>query len=201
MNDHIESITDRIADAGHVGARARHLPPVRRWHRAVRRLRQGAPAVRGADRRGLARRRRRRPRPSARGGHRRRSHRHRRVLLRWPHLVPRRGTRALGAAVGFYGGGIVTGRFPQFPPLIDEVAGVADAVARTVRRRRRVHSGRRRRAAARDARRERCRRPRRSSATRGAQHGFNCDQRPSYHPEAAADAWQRTLAWFGTHLR
>ena len=26
---------------------------------------------------------------------------------------------ALGAAVGFYGGGIVTGRFPQFPPLID----------------------------------------------------------------------------------
>src|SRR5256885_16569162 len=28
--------------------------------------------------------------------------------------------RPLGAAVGFYGGGIVTGRFPQFPPLIDE---------------------------------------------------------------------------------
>src|SRR3954470_16161730 len=28
--------------------------------------------------------------------------------------------RSLGAAVGFYGGGIVTGRFPQFPPLIDE---------------------------------------------------------------------------------
>lgn len=26
--------------------------------------------------------------------------------------------RALGAAVGFYGGGIVTGRFPQFPPLV-----------------------------------------------------------------------------------
>src|SRR3954449_11336133 len=27
--------------------------------------------------------------------------------------------RPLGAAVGFYGGGIVTGRFPQFPPLVD----------------------------------------------------------------------------------
>src|SRR5437870_1553841 len=27
--------------------------------------------------------------------------------------------RALGAAVGFYGGGIVTGRFPQFPVLVD----------------------------------------------------------------------------------
>src|SRR5439155_27243788 len=29
--------------------------------------------------------------------------------------------RALGAAVGFYGGGIVTGRFPQFPTLVDRV--------------------------------------------------------------------------------
>src|SRR5436190_15646903 len=32
--------------------------------------------------------------------------------------------RALGASVGFYGGGIVTGRFPQFPPLIDESAAL-----------------------------------------------------------------------------
>ncbi len=30
--------------------------------------------------------------------------------------------RKLGAAVGFYGGGIVTQRFPQFPPLVDEVS-------------------------------------------------------------------------------
>src|SRR5437899_9898136 len=29
--------------------------------------------------------------------------------------------RALGAAAGFYGGGIVTARFPQFPALIDRV--------------------------------------------------------------------------------
>src|SRR5258708_7181900 len=28
--------------------------------------------------------------------------------------------RAIGAAVGFYGGGIVSARFPQFPPLVDE---------------------------------------------------------------------------------
>src|SRR5689334_3001798 len=27
--------------------------------------------------------------------------------------------RSIGAAVGYYGGGIVTARFPQFPPLID----------------------------------------------------------------------------------
>src|SRR4051794_23761322 len=32
--------------------------------------------------------------------------------------------RALGAAVGFYGGGIVIGRFPQFPPLIDEASSL-----------------------------------------------------------------------------
>ena len=34
----------------------------------------------------------------------------------------------------------------------------------------------------------------------GAQHGFNCDQRPSYNPGAAADAWPRALAWFDAHL-
>ncbi len=32
--------------------------------------------------------------------------------------------RALGACVGFYGGGIVTGRFPQFPALVSEVASL-----------------------------------------------------------------------------
>ena len=34
----------------------------------------------------------------------------------------------------------------------------------------------------------------------GANHGFFCDDRPSYHKEAAADAWERTLAWFSKHL-
>src|SRR3954454_6051247 len=32
--------------------------------------------------------------------------------------------RALGVAVGFYGGGIVTGRFPQFPALVGEIASL-----------------------------------------------------------------------------
>ena len=54
----------------------------------------------------------------------------------------------LGAAVGFYGGGIVTGRFPQFPPLIDEVGVAADAVARALRRPGRFDPRRRRRDAA-----------------------------------------------------
>jgi carboxymethylenebutenolidase len=33
-----------------------------------------------------------------------------------------------------------------------------------------------------------------------AHHGFNCDQRASWHPEAAALARQRTLAFFAQHL-
>jgi carboxymethylenebutenolidase len=34
----------------------------------------------------------------------------------------------------------------------------------------------------------------------GAPHAFFNDTRDSYRPEAAADAWQRTLTWFGNHL-
>jgi carboxymethylenebutenolidase len=34
----------------------------------------------------------------------------------------------------------------------------------------------------------------------GAPHSFFNDTRESYRPEAAADAWQRTLAWFEQHL-
>ena len=34
----------------------------------------------------------------------------------------------------------------------------------------------------------------------GAQHAFFNDTRPSYHPQAAADAWQRALAWFRKYL-
>lgn len=34
----------------------------------------------------------------------------------------------------------------------------------------------------------------------GAGHGFHCDMRPDYHPESAADAWKRTLAWFDRYL-
>lgn len=34
----------------------------------------------------------------------------------------------------------------------------------------------------------------------GAPHAFFNDTRDSYRPEAAADAWQRTLDWFGKYL-
>lgn len=33
-----------------------------------------------------------------------------------------------------------------------------------------------------------------------AGHGFNCDLRDTFEPDAAALAWHRTLAFFGTHL-
>ncbi|HUJ74490.1 MAG TPA: dienelactone hydrolase family protein [bacterium] len=33
-----------------------------------------------------------------------------------------------------------------------------------------------------------------------AEHGFHCDQRGSYNPEAAKVAWQRSIEFFGKHL-
>jgi carboxymethylenebutenolidase len=35
----------------------------------------------------------------------------------------------------------------------------------------------------------------------GCGHGFNCDARDSYRPEAAADAWSKAIAWFDRHLK
>jgi carboxymethylenebutenolidase len=107
--------------------------------------------------------------------------------------------RALGAAVGFYGGGIVTARFPQFPPLIDRAGDLrtpwlglfgdedTSIPVDDVERLRQVLDGA-------DVATEVVR-------YAGAEHGFHCDQRPSYHAEAATDAWARTLAWFEQHLR
>jgi carboxymethylenebutenolidase len=107
--------------------------------------------------------------------------------------------RALGAAVGFYGGGIVTGRFPQFPTLIeraamlqtpwlglfgDEDSGIPVADVEALRAALQASSV-----------------PTEIVRYSGAEHGFHCDQRPSFHAEAAADGWRRTLGWFSTHLR
>jgi carboxymethylenebutenolidase len=106
---------------------------------------------------------------------------------------------ALGAAVGFYGGGIVNARFPQFPALVDEVASlqtpwlglfgdqdgsipVADVeTLRTALTEAKVDT-------------EIVRYPE-------AGHGFHCDRRDDYRPDDAADAWRRALDWFSTHLK
>ncbi len=34
----------------------------------------------------------------------------------------------------------------------------------------------------------------------GAGHGFFCNDRPSYHQEAAKDAWEKTKTWFSRYL-
>jgi carboxymethylenebutenolidase len=35
----------------------------------------------------------------------------------------------------------------------------------------------------------------------GCGHGFHCDGRASYRPEAAKDAWAKTIAWFDRYLK
>ena len=107
--------------------------------------------------------------------------------------------RALGASVGFYGGGIVTGRFPQFPALVGEVASLqtpwlglfGDQDASIP-----VDDVEQLRAALKDAKVD-------TDIVRygDAGHGFHCDQRPDYRPDDAADAWRRALDWFSTHLK
>lgn len=106
--------------------------------------------------------------------------------------------RKLGAAVGFYGGGIVTARFPQFPALISDAprlqtpwlglfgAGDESIPPDDVDRLRLELD-----AAVVDSD---------VVVYEGAGHGFFCDQRESFAPVAAADAWTRTLAWFAGHL-
>jgi carboxymethylenebutenolidase len=106
--------------------------------------------------------------------------------------------RALGAAVGFYGGGIVHGRFPQFPPLIDRAAQLRTPWLGLFGDRDQgipVDDVEALRAASSEAAVD-------TEIVRyaDAEHGFHCDVRPAYNPEAAADAWGRTLAWFDAHL-
>jgi carboxymethylenebutenolidase len=106
--------------------------------------------------------------------------------------------RALGAGVGFYGGGIVSKGALPFEPLMDEVAtlqtpwlglfgdedgGIPIDDVELLRSR------------LQDA-------PVSAEVVRyaGAEHGFHCDRRASFHPEAAADGWARTLTWLDAHL-
>jgi carboxymethylenebutenolidase len=106
--------------------------------------------------------------------------------------------RALGAAVGFYGGGIVSSRRPGVAPIVEEASSlktpwlglfgdqdpsipieevellrVALAAAQVKNEIVRFSD---------------------------AGHGFFCDRRDSYNADAAEDAWQRTLHWLRAHL-
>jgi carboxymethylenebutenolidase len=106
--------------------------------------------------------------------------------------------RALGAAVGFYGGGIAAAGGLPFPPLIEEAAtlrtpwlGVFGDQDRGIP----VEAVEQLREALKAA-------PVDTEIVRypEAEHGFFCDARPSYHAESARDAWPRALAWFAGRL-
>jgi carboxymethylenebutenolidase len=106
--------------------------------------------------------------------------------------------RPLGAGVGFYGGGVVSGRFPQFPPLIDEVSsltvpwlGLFGDLDESIP----IEDVETLRVALATVSVD-------TEVVRydDADHGFHCDQRPSYNRAAAQDGWSRTLAWFDLYL-
>jgi carboxymethylenebutenolidase len=106
--------------------------------------------------------------------------------------------RELGAAVGFYGGGIVTQRFPQFPPLVDESDGLRAPWLG-------LFGDLDQSIPVEDVEQLRVTLDKASVATEivrypDAGHGFHCDQRDAYHAESAEDAWRRTLDWFDRHL-
>ena len=110
--------------------------------------------------------------------------------------------RPLGAAVGFYGGGIVTARFPLFPALVDRAGDLKapflglfgdldeSIPVEDVERLRNELAG-----SGTPVPHEIVRYPE-------AGHGFHCDAREGhFHAESAADAWQKTLDWLGHHLQ
>ena len=106
--------------------------------------------------------------------------------------------RPIGAGVGFYGGGIVNARFPMFPAFVDQVPNLAvpwlglfgdqdgSIPVADVEQLREALAG-----ASADTEIVRY---------ADADHGFHCDVRDSYHPDAAQDGWSRTLAWFDRYL-
>lgn len=103
----------------------------------------------------------------------------------------------LAAAVTFYGGGVVEGRF-GFPPLVELGAdlkapwlGLFGDVDQGIP----VEQVEALRKAVDKA-------PLSAEIVRYAEagHGFHCDMRDAYHEESAKDAWGRTLKWFETYL-
>ncbi|WP_322769268.1 dienelactone hydrolase family protein [Frankia sp. Cr1] len=106
--------------------------------------------------------------------------------------------RPLGAAVSFYGGGLVQGRFGE-APLVEVAArlqapwlGLFGDLDQSIP----VEHVEAMRSATGDAAvpTEIVRYP-------GVGHAFHCDERPAgYNAIAAADAWARTLAWLDAHI-
>jgi carboxymethylenebutenolidase len=105
--------------------------------------------------------------------------------------------RQVGAAVSFYGGGVVKGRF-GFPALVDSAPRLRAPWLG-------LYGDRDKGIPVEDVERLR------EAATQAevptdvvryahAGHGFNRDGSPDHVEAAAADAWARTLDWFATNL-
>lgn len=106
--------------------------------------------------------------------------------------------QALGAAVGYYGGGIGNGRSEALGPLTGGIGSMRtpwlglfgdrdqSIPVEEVEELRRLLAGA-------PAEAEVVRYPE-------AGHGFHCDVRDAYHRESALDAWGRTLEWFDRYL-
>ena len=107
--------------------------------------------------------------------------------------------RSIGAGVGFYGGGIASDSPLGFKALLDEAANLqtpwlglfgdedGSIPVETVEQLREALKGA-------TVENEIVRYP-------GAHHGFHCDARPdAFDADAAADAWNRALAWFDGNL-
>ena len=107
--------------------------------------------------------------------------------------------RAIGAAVTFYGGAIVSPSRLPFPPLIDEAKTLKTPWLG-------IFGDRDQSIPVEDVEKLRAELDRANPVPHGivrydADHGFHCDQRPAVYDEAAAkDAWRRTLDWFGRYL-
>jgi carboxymethylenebutenolidase len=106
---------------------------------------------------------------------------------------------AIGAAVSFYGGGVSQDRF-GFGPLADLASGFTTPWLG-------IYGGADQSIPPEDVDRIRTEASKAGVDSDvivydGAQHGFHCDDRPqAYAPEAAKDAWGRTLAFLEAHLR
>lgn len=107
-------------------------------------------------------------------------------------------SRAVGAAVTFYGGGILAGRF-GLPSLVDLAPslqtpwlGLYGDLDKGIP----IEEVEQLRQVVADA-------PVPTEIIRypDADHGFNCNDRPAvFNAEVAADAWRRALSWFDAHL-
>jgi len=98
----------------------------------------------------------------------------------------------LGAAVSFYGGGIAPGLLDRAPrqnaPILLFWGGLDK------------HIGEEQRGAIRDAL-TKSSKPFVEALFSFADHGFFCDARPSYNPEAARDSWTLTTSFLAGNLR